>query len=546
MQETRLTKYPVMVKVEKYTYLFLLSIGVALMTIFASWWFQPSHIPVNFSGFGHVFDFVLFLTLSYIVWYQVINEAFSWYIAGFMKKPKPMEPEAGLKVAFLTAFVPDKEPLSMLKRTLTAMKNADYPHETWLLDEGASKKAQEICRKLRVKYFTRFGWERYNTVGGPFRTKTKGGNYNAWFDWKGDQYDIVAQLDVDFIPKKDYLTKTLGYFRDPDVAFVGTPQIYGNVNQSWIVKGAAEQAYNFYGSIQKGLFGFDMQLFIGANHVFRVKAHNSIDGYSGHVVEDHLTGMKLYSKRWKSVYVPEKLAVGEGPATWSSYFSQQMRWAFGLIDILFRHSPNIFKNMRKVHAINYFWLQQYYFFGLAQVLGISLLSLFFLTGIQSTSMHIKPLLEMYLPLILFQQIFTIWLQRFNIDPKTERGLMLRGKLLNLAVWPIYFLALLGVIANKRINYVVTPKGANQGSGPNPSHFIPHLILGTITLVMLLIAHSKVTHGAEVLKFWAVVNTIAMLGFFFSETIGLIASKMKNLPGITPNQTFELPNLLSRT
>jgi cellulose synthase/poly-beta-1,6-N-acetylglucosamine synthase-like glycosyltransferase len=160
------------------------------------------------------------------------------------------------------------------------------------------------------------------------------------------------------------------------VAFVGTPQVYGNTNDSWIAKGAAEQAYSFYGSMQKGLFGKDMSFFIGANHIVRVEAHNFINGYSGHIVEDHLTGMRFYSAKWKSVYVPKTLASGEGPSTWEAYFSQQMRWSYGLIDILMRHSPKIFPKMKFSHAFNYFFLQQFYFYGLAQFIGIILLSIY--------------------------------------------------------------------------------------------------------------------------------------------------------------------------
>ena len=153
------------------------------------------------------------------------------------------------------------------------------------MDEGNDPEAKIICEKYGIKHFSRKGVEKYNTPEGPYKTKTKGGNYNAWFDQYGGLYDFVAQLDVDFVPKIDYLTKTLGYFSDPKVAFVGTPQVYGNTVDSWIARGAAEQAYNFYGSMQKGLFGSDMTLFIGANHVLREAAHNDIEGYSGHMLK---------------------------------------------------------------------------------------------------------------------------------------------------------------------------------------------------------------------------------------------------------------------
>ena len=62
---------------------------------------------------------------------------------------------------------------------------------------------------------------------------------------------LLHKLILIFVPKRNFLTKTLGYFRDPVVAFVGTPQIYGNTSTSLIAQGAAEQLYTFYGSVDQ-------------------------------------------------------------------------------------------------------------------------------------------------------------------------------------------------------------------------------------------------------------------------------------------------------
>lgn len=506
-----------MSRTERLVYLFLLGLGILLTASFAYWWFQPHHLPDNFSGRGTFFDLALFGLLTYVVWHQIINELFIWQVAWKMKKIKWLRPEPNKKVAFLTAFVPEKEPYDILERTLRAMMETDYPHDTWLLDEGDDPRAQEICRRLGVNHYSRKGKSAYNTAEGPYKMKTKGGNYNSWFDQYSKNYDYVAQLDVDFSPKKNFLIRTLGYFRHPQVAFVGTPQIYGNQETSWIARGAAEQAFNFYGSTQRGLFGDNMLLFIGANHVVRVSAHNQIGGYSGHIVEDHLTGMKFYAHRWQSIYVPEILAVGEGPASWDAYFSQQMRWAYGLIDILFTQSPRIFLRMKIKHALNYFFLQQYYFDGLAQAIGIFLLVFYFFFGLQSTRMEFGPLILSYLPVVFIQQVIFLWLQRFNIDKQNERGLLLKGRYLNVAAWPIYFLALVGVIMRKRLAYKVTPKGSAQTKNTNLLVFLPHFIFGTLTFAGIFVSFFN-HHQALQFIFFGVLNTVFMYSFVFREII----------------------------
>lgn len=489
----------------------LKTVGLLMSVLFGLWWFNPNHIPINFNGWLHIADFILFLVVSYVIWHQIIAEILSWMMAKDMKQAVPMRPRYGQRVAFLTAFVPGKEPYDILENTLSAMVAAKYPHDTWLLDEGDDKIVKQICRRLGVRHFSRKGIKKYNTEAGIYKAKTKGGNHNAWHDKHGHKYDIVAQIDVDFVPRKDFLTKSLGYFKDPKVAFVGTPQIYGNTEESWIAQGAAEQAYGFYGTTQKGLFGKDMHLLIGANHIIRVKALNDIGGYPGHIVEDHLAGMHLCAKRWKAVYIPQKLAIGEGPATWESYFSQQMRWAYGLMDIFFKHSPKLLPKMKRKHAINYYFLQQHYFYGLVQVLGISLITLFFLFGVRATNMALEPMLMLYLPLIIWQFVISLWLQQFSIDPKTESGLLLKGRLLTIAAWPIYFMAFLGIVTGRRLTYAVTPKGDQQDERTSLALFLPHVIIGSITAIDVILA-IKTPHHAPMLLFWAIVNTVIMYGF----------------------------------
>lgn len=517
---------PVMNKSQTLTFFLMRMFGYAMTISFAVWWFNPVHVPENFEGNRHLVDFALFGLLSYVIWYQIISELHSWMISKDMRKVVPMRPKQGQRVAFVTAFVPSKEPYDILENTLRAMVAAKYEHDTWVLDEGNDPIAKEICKRLGVHHFSRKGKAKYNTAEGKFKARTKGGNHNAWHDTHGSKYDIVAQIDVDFVPRKDFLTKTIGYFKDPKVAFVGTPQIYGNGKDSWIAEGSAQQAYGFYGSTQRGLFGKNMHLFIGANHIVRTAALEDIDGYPGHIVEDHLTGMYLYQKGWKSVYVPEKLAVGEGPSTWEAYFSQQLRWAYGLIDILYKHSPRILPKMKLKHALNYFFLQQHYFYGIVQVIGITLMTMFFVSGITATSMAFAPLILLYVPLIGWQLVISLWLQQFNVDPKNESGLLLRGRLLTLAAWPVYFLAFFSIVTKKSLTYAVTPKGSQQSDFPPLTVFLPHFIIGTITGLGLVLGILKGSE-APMLMFWAAVTTLTMYGLVIYVTLQRVTSFIFN-------------------
>ena len=290
----------------------LLAVGLALAARFALYWFSPARLPQDFGGGLGVFDIVLFAALTFVVWHRQAMDILSWLICrrleGHQESPPP---QPNLRVAFITTFVPGSEPLEMLRRTLASMVVADYPHDTWLLDEGNDQGARALCELLGVKHFSRNGRECYNRPRGRFLAKSKAGNHNAWYEEYASQYDVVAQVDSDFKVRRDFLTSTIGHFRDPRVAFVGTPQIYGNLN-NWIARGAAQQTYLFYGPIMRALSRRRMTLLIGANHVVRVAALRDVGWYQGHLTEDLATGMRFHVGRWESVYVPEPLAVGEG------------------------------------------------------------------------------------------------------------------------------------------------------------------------------------------------------------------------------------------
>ena len=194
----KLKKRRIMTGYARLFYYFLITIGGGLTIALAIWWFSPAHIANNFSGSLHLFDFLFFILLSYVVWYQIINEVFFWKISFNMKHPVPMPPESNLKVALITGFVPSKEPYYVLERTLKAMVDVDYKHDTWILDEGNDPEAKRICDLYGAKHYSRKEIPEYNMESGQFRKKTKAGNFNSWFDCYSKNYDIIAQHDDDF------------------------------------------------------------------------------------------------------------------------------------------------------------------------------------------------------------------------------------------------------------------------------------------------------------------------------------------------------------
>jgi cellulose synthase (UDP-forming) len=488
-------------------------IGIGMAVAFGVFWFSPAQLPHDFGRRVSVADLVLFGALTFVVWHRLILDVCAWVIClrvpSYRSAPPP---QAGLRVALITTFVPSSESIDMLRRTLAGMIVADYPHDTWVLDEGDDPAARAMCQHLGVRHFSRKGREGFNTDGGTFAAKTKGGNHNAWYAHHGTRYDIVAQIDSDFRVRRDFLTRTLGHFRDPNVAFVGTPQVYGNMG-NFIARGAAQQTYMFYGPILRALSGWRMTLLIGANHIVRVAALREVGWYQGHLVEDLATGKRFHLGGWKSVYVPETLAVGEGPTTWAAYFNQQYRWAFGCMSIFFTQQ-RVTAKMGLTRGLTYFFLEQFYFSGVRLVVGTVLLMLYFVTGWTPANLPLLDMLIWYVPLVLWRQVIFFLLQRLTVRPRTERGVYWAGNLVSIAVLPVYFLAFLGVIQNKRVSFKTTPKGDSDAEEQDKlSVFAPHMVLSGLGAVGIGLGY-LLDHRSWVFAGWGALSVVIYSGLVF--------------------------------
>ncbi|MCX4866919.1 DUF1929 domain-containing protein [Streptomyces sp. NBC_00257] len=140
----------------------------------------------------------------------------------------------------------------MVTRTLEAavrVRHRGLLH-VWLLDEGDDPAVKEVCARLGVHHFSRKGVAHWNRDRGPHRARTKHGNYNAWLDAHGGDYEFFASVDTDHVPLPNCLERMLGYFRDPDIGFVIGPQVYGNYD-TFVTKAAESQRFLFHALIQR-------------------------------------------------------------------------------------------------------------------------------------------------------------------------------------------------------------------------------------------------------------------------------------------------------
>jgi cellulose synthase/poly-beta-1,6-N-acetylglucosamine synthase-like glycosyltransferase len=432
------------------------------------------------------------------------------------KNPVPVRPEKGKRVAFTTTIVPSKEPFSMVEKTLKAMLKVKYEGkiDVWLLDEGNDKTIKKACKQMGIKHFSRKDLEKWNTAKGRFKAKTKHGNHNAWLDAHGAEYDYVLSVDSDHVPLPNFAQRLLGYFRDPDVAFVVGPQVYGNYDNT-ITKGAESQAYIFQAAIQRSGNSYHSAMFVGTNHAYRVKPWEQINGFQDSITEDMLTGMEVHSRRnpltgkhWKSVYTPDVVAVGEGPSSWTDFFSQQFRWARGGNEVFVKNFLSfLFRLPWRAKAFYTMIIGYYPIAALSWIIGAIVTVIFLVGGEDGIDVGSKIWFALYFDVLAAQVILYGWMRKYNVSPHEERGTLgVPGMFVTMLCAPIYASALVSTILRRKANFVVTAKGSS--ASPDRLMTFKKHIMWSLLIISCLVYSAVVGNSYPEVKVWS-ISTLAI-------------------------------------
>jgi cellulose synthase (UDP-forming) len=389
--------------------------------------------------------------------YTAACQQFRWFLLLLMRRPKPKPPRAGWRVGVATTIVPEGEPLEMLEETLRNLVAMDYPHDTWVLDEGDDIRVKDLCMRLGARHFSRKPLPQYRTDQGAFRARSKHGNYNAWLAEHGwAQYDLIVNVDPDHVPVATFLHEVLGYFDNPQIGYVQAAQAYYNQEASFIARGAAEETYAYYSVTQMASYAMGFPIVTGCHTAHRAAALKQVGGFAPHDADDLLITFRYRVAGWQGVYVPKILARGLTPVDWTSYLAQQRRWARSVLDIKFRLYPQLAGQLPRRERILGFLHGLYYLQGLNTGIGMGLLAYVHVSGAVPQFLTDGTLWRL-LGLFAVFQLVDCYRQRFFLGGRTEWGLHWRAGLLQLAKWPYLGLALWDVMRNRQPAYEMTPK-----------------------------------------------------------------------------------------
>lgn len=407
-------------------------VGAAALVAYFQWLFIPEHR-------GEAWFF----------WPVVASMAYRamWWVVEWLNYARPkmeeyVAPKRPWTVDVLTTACPG-EPRGMILRTLLAMKAIRYPHTDYLCDEGDDPVLREACTALGIRHVTR-----------AVKKDAKAGNINNALEQATGEIAVV--LDPDHEPSPYLIDRVLGHFENPRVGFVQSVQAYRNQGDSLVADGAAKQTYLFYGPVMIGMNAYGTTQAIGANCVFRRAALDSIGGHAAGLSEDMHTTMRLYSKGWRSVYVPEILTRGLVPSTLSAYCKQQLKWACGSMELLLQEYPRLFRGMTGWQRAHYLIAPLYFLRGLFGAIDIAVPIACLVYGGIPLRINLLEFLAMYLPVVVMATVIRQRTQHWAIE-KSEYGAHLVGGLLGAGCWWVFLRGVLCALFRIKLPYIPTPK-----------------------------------------------------------------------------------------
>ena len=414
-------------------------------------------------------------------------------------RPKPSPAPPGLSV---DVFIPTyNENVELLRKTVLGAISMTYPHKTYVLDDGNRPVVKAMAEELGAEYIARATHEH-----------AKAGNINHAL--RQTQGDYVAIFDADHVPQPEFLDKTLGFFKDPKMAFVQTPQFFYNLNafeeySNLDTNDHWELQSMFFHYIQPGKQRWNSAFFCGTCATIRRKALEEVGGIAVETItEDIHTSVLIHARGWKSVYLDLHLATGLAATDVVSFYKQRTRWSLGNMRVLFICNPLFRKGLTLAQRLSYFNAMFAWTVGFQKVVYYLTPGLLLLTTLMPIENFFAKLVMLYMANIIVQ----LGVYKFITN---GQGRVFADELFNMLNFWLLIKAFLRALLGLGQKFVVTRKSG--GSDP-----IPRRVVLPQTMIFLL---SFTALGWWLLKLWYDINMDRLsqgLAAFFASYIMLLA------------------------
>lgn len=296
-----------------------------------------------------------------------------------------------------------EEPIFILKRTIIGCQALEYSNkEIYILDDTKRWEVQKLAQELGCKYLTR-----------PDNLYAKAGNLNQAIHKTNGE--LIVVFDADFVPTKNFLTRTVGFFQKDKIALVQTPQSFFNIDPIARNLGLENiltpEEEVFYRQIQPIRDGAGSVICSGTSFVVRRKALEAVGGFvTDSLSEDYFTGIRLSAIGYRLVYLDEKLSAGLAAENISAQATQRLRWARGTLQAFFiKSNPLTISGLGLIQRLAHFEGLLYWFTSISRVGFLIMPLAYAFLGVIPIRATPREMVYFFLPYYLIQLTVFSWL-----------------------------------------------------------------------------------------------------------------------------------------
>ena len=362
------------------------------------------------------------------------------------------------------------EPDFILKRTIVGCQFLDYPHKNiYLLDDTKRSEIKDLAKQLGCNYLTR-----------PDNSHAKAGNLNHAI--KKTNGELIVVFDADFVPTRNFLTRTVGFFQKNKVALVQTPQSFYNsdpiARNLGLEKVLTPEEEVFYRLMQPIKDGVGSVVCAGTSFVVRRSALQEVGNFvTESVSEDYFTGIRLSAQGYELVYLDEKLSAGLAAESITAHIDQRLRWARGTLQAFFvKSNPLTIPGLNLWQRLGHLEGLLHWFSCIPRIFFLFVPLICIFGKLEPFAMTVSEVAYIFVPYYVMQLSVFSWLNR------RARSVLVSDLYSLVQAFPVSITVAKVMIAPFAKGFKVTPKGmARDRFNYNWSLALPMAVLLSATL-----------------------------------------------------------------
>jgi len=505
----------------------LVAFGTATVMVWIIYDYSQQYLTVTSIVVGALLIIGMFGVITIL-----LTEAHEWAEAHWYTvrrriiAPRKINPLLAPKVSIhVPAY---NEPAEMMIETLNALSRLDYPNFEVLVidnntkDESVWRPVEAHCMKLGARF-------RFFHVA-PLKG-FKAGALNFALARTASDAEIVAVIDSDYQVETNWLSELTGAFSNPKIAIVQSPQDYRDNDENAFKSMCFSEYRGFFeiGMVTRN----ERNAIIQHGTMTMVRRHvlEEIGGWGEWcITEDADLGLRIFEQGYEAMYLPYSYGRGLMPDTFIDYKKQRFRWAYGAMQILKRHSAELFRTKASKLTAG----QRYHFLaGWLPWVADGFNLIFNLAAIAwSVAMivaptQIDPPLMMFsvLPLSLFVFKLSKMIYLYKSRVKANLRQTLAAAIAGLSLSHTVGLATLKGLVTNNQPFVRTPKCAKSSAIVQALVDVREelLMLLSLSLVVLTLSFVPREFGSPDMSVWSIVLTIQAVPYAAAVFVSFVST-----------------------